>query len=104
MRKRGDSFWHWADSTLHHRTHDETLSDGTQIDVQVRLSRTGAVQLFFGIYDPSGLARHEEAYDARPGETMTRALAWGVARARSMASYDLTSADRVGGELKCAAR
>ena len=34
MRIRGDVFWDWADQTLHHRTHDETLDDGTFIDVQ----------------------------------------------------------------------
>lgn len=35
MRQRGDLFWEWADPTLHHRTHDETLIDGIHIDVQV---------------------------------------------------------------------
>lgn len=85
MRIRGDSFWSWADPTLHHRRHDETLSDGTCLDVQVRLSRTGATQLFLGVYDASGLALHEEAHGSRPGESMTRALAWGVVRAREVA-------------------
>lgn len=37
MRIRGDAFWNWADPALHHRTHDETLDDGTTIDVQLRL-------------------------------------------------------------------
>ncbi len=82
MRIRGDRFWSWADPTLHHRTHDETLDDGTRIDVQVRLSRTGATQMFIGVYAASGMALHEEAHDTRPGESMTRALAWGVGRAR----------------------
>ncbi|WP_028693640.1 hypothetical protein [Pseudomonas cremoricolorata] len=86
MRIRGDQFWSWADPNLHHRRHDETLSNGTCIDVQVRLSRTGATQLFLGIYAVSGAALHEEAFDARPGESMTRALAWGVARARAIAA------------------
>lgn len=85
MRIRGDVFWDWADPTLHHRTHDETLSNGTFIDVQVRLSRTGNTQMFIGIYAPSGMAIHEEAFDSRPGESMTRALAWGVGRARHLA-------------------
>ncbi|MBA1202654.1 hypothetical protein G7009_12955 [Pseudomonas capeferrum] len=86
MRIRGDLFWSWADPTLHHRTHDETLDDGKHIDVQVRLSRTGATQMFIGIYANSGIALHEEAYDTRPGESMTRALAWGVGRARRIAT------------------
>lgn len=85
MRIRGDIFWEWADPSLHHRTHEETLNDGTFIDVQVRLSRTGTTQLFLGVYSPSGVALDEEAYDSRPGESMTRALAWGVGRARHMA-------------------
>lgn len=50
MRIRGDVFWAWADPTLHHRTHDETLDDGTYIDVQTRLSRTGKTQMFIGVY------------------------------------------------------
>ncbi len=73
MRIRGDVFWDWADQTLHHRTHDETLDDGTFIDVQVRLSRTGSTQMFIGVYAPQGMAVHEEAFDSRPGESMTRA-------------------------------
>lgn len=85
MRIRGDVFWDWADPTLHHRTHDETLADGTYIDVQVRLSRTGNTQLFIGVYAPGGMPVHEEAFDSRPSESMTRALAWGVGRARWIA-------------------
>lgn len=41
MRIRGPIYWGWADPKLHHRTHGEILDDGTLIDVQVRLSRTG---------------------------------------------------------------
>lgn len=86
MRIRGDVFWTWTDPKLHHRTHEEILSDGTSIDVQVRLSRTGNTQLFIGVYAPSGMALHEEAFDSRPNESMTRAMAWGVGRARRLAS------------------
>ena len=85
MRVRGDVYWTWADPTLHHRTHEETLEDGTYIDVQVRLSRTGCTQMFIGVYAPMGIAIHEEAFDSRPHESMTRALAWGVGRARRVA-------------------
>ncbi|MFT0517314.1 hypothetical protein [Pseudomonas faucium] len=91
MRIRGDVFWDWADPTLHHRVHDETLSDGTFIDVQVRLSRTGNTQMFIGVYAPSGMAIHEEAFDSRPGESMTRALAWGVGRARRIAAEGIAA-------------
>lgn len=85
MRIRGDVFWDWADPTLHHRTHHETLSDGTNIDVQVRLSRTGDTQMFIGVYASGGMPLHEEAFNSRPNESMTRALAWGVGRARRVA-------------------
>ncbi|EKT4503524.1 hypothetical protein LU646_24930 [Pseudomonas alloputida] len=83
MRIRGDVFWDWADPVLHHRSHEE-LDDGTTIDVQVRLSRTGQTQMFIGVYAGCGMALHEEAFESRPGESMTRALAWGVGRARRL--------------------
>lgn len=86
MKIRGDVFWSWADPTLHHRSHDENLEDGRVIDVQVRLSRTGNTQMFIGVYAASGMAVLEEAFDSRPGESMTTALAWGVGRARKVAS------------------
>jgi hypothetical protein len=86
MRLRGDIFWAWADPELHNRTHDETLNDGTFIDVQVRLSRAGKTEMFIGIYAPDGMALHEEAVDSRAGESMTRVLAWGVGRARQLAT------------------
>ncbi|MDI9777127.1 MULTISPECIES: hypothetical protein [Pseudomonas] len=86
MRLRGDVYWSWADPTLHHRTHEEILNDGSYLDVQVRLSRIGATQLFIGVYASSGTALYEEAFDTRPNESMTSALAWGVARARAVAA------------------
>ncbi|GLO16803.1 MULTISPECIES: hypothetical protein [Pseudomonas] len=86
MRIRGDIFWKWADPALHHRTHYESLDDGTTMDVQVRLSRTGDTQMFIGVYAGTGMPLHEEAFDTRPGESMTRALAWGVGRARCLAA------------------
>ncbi|MEN5216354.1 hypothetical protein ABE484_10915 [Pseudomonas pudica] len=95
MRIRGEVFWQWADPTLHHRAQDETLSDGTHIDVQVRLSRTGNTQMFIGVYAASGMALHEEAFDSRPGESMTGALAWGVGRARRIATDTLPKFDQV---------
>ncbi|MDM3887026.1 hypothetical protein QSV36_15745 [Pseudomonas sp. BCRC 81390] len=95
MRNRGEVFWEWADPTLHHRTHNETLSDGTYIDVQVRLSRTGKTQMFIGVYAAGGMALHEEAIESRPGESMTRALAWGVGRARRIATDTQPQFDRV---------
>ncbi|MCI0913853.1 MULTISPECIES: hypothetical protein [Pseudomonas] len=86
MRVREETYWQWADAQLHCRSHDEALSDGTTIDVQVRLSRLGATQLFLGLYGQGGKALLEEYYPARPGETMTRALVWGVERARALAT------------------
>ena len=86
MRVREQTYWQWADAPLHSRSHDEALSDGTTLDVQVRLSRLGATQLFLGLYAGDGRALLEEYYPTRPGETMTRALVWGVDRARAMAT------------------
>ncbi|WP_426811599.1 hypothetical protein ABOC32_13455 [Pseudomonas sp. WOUb67] len=94
MRMRGHVYWAWADPTLHHRIHGETLDDGTCIDVQVRLSRTGTTQMFIGVYASSGMALHEEAFDSRPGESMTRGLAWGVGRARRVATDTIPQFDQ----------
>ncbi|WP_422422141.1 hypothetical protein [Pseudomonas sp. GZD-222] len=85
MRTRGGKYWGWADPALHSRSHEEAFADGRTIDVQVRLSRTGATQLFIGVYSTSGMAIYEEAYDSRPNESMSRALAWGVETARRIA-------------------
>ncbi|MEK2608507.1 hypothetical protein WLF18_05240 [Pseudomonas shirazensis] len=85
MWHRGEIFWQWADPSLHHRTHVETMENGVAIDVQARLSRTGATQLFIGIYAKDGQALYEEAFLKRPGETMTRALLWGAGKARETA-------------------
>ncbi|MCY1455850.1 hypothetical protein D9M71_730170 [compost metagenome] len=52
MRIRGDAYWKWADPTLHCRTHEEELGNGATIDVQVRLSRTGAAQYSSGCMPP----------------------------------------------------
>jgi hypothetical protein len=86
MRIREETYWQWADAQLHSRSHEEALSDGTHFDVQVRLSRLGATQLFLGLYARDGQALLEEYYPARPGESMTRALVWGVDRARALAT------------------
>lgn len=86
MRIRGEVFWEWADPQLHCRTHEERLGDGTLLDVQVRLSRVGTTQLFLGIYSVDGTMIQEEGYDSRPGESMTKAMVWGVQRARRLAS------------------
>lgn len=82
MRIRGEVFWAWADDGLHHRTYDEIQDNGTSINVQVRLSRTGNTQLFIGIYAADGHSLHEEMFNSRPGESMTKALANGVLEAR----------------------
>lgn len=87
MRHRGEVFWAWADPDLKHHSHEEVLPDGARLDIQVRLSRTGDTQLFIGIYELSGLARLEEAYVERPGETITRAMAWAAGRGRQLARH-----------------
>ncbi|MFJ4454212.1 hypothetical protein ACIP1G_10020 [Pseudomonas sp. NPDC089392] len=86
MRIRGKKYREWAGVPISSNIHEEVFSDGILLDVQARLSRTGATQLFIGIYAPSGKAIREETYGSRPGETIMRALAWGVERARRIAS------------------
>ena len=56
--------------------------------MQTRLSRTGATQLFIGVYRSDGSVVCEQAYDQRAGETMSRALVWGVRHARRVACED----------------
>jgi hypothetical protein len=82
MRRRGDVFGDWADPTLHHRDHNETLDDGTSIDVQVRLSRTGSTQMFVGVSAPSGIALQEETFDRAQSPVLRSAMgiAYTVAR------------------------
>ena len=86
MRVRGDVYWAWADPALHYRNHEEFLDDGTYIDVRVRFSRAGATQMIIGVYTASGMRIHEESFDSRHSESMTKALAWGIGRARRIAS------------------
>ena len=81
MRIRGITYWNWANPNLHARSHDERLTDGTLIDIQVRTSSLGHTQLFVGAYGPKGVMIFEEAFDSRPGETMTQAMAWGLSHA-----------------------
>ncbi|MCY1412096.1 hypothetical protein D9M71_274940 [compost metagenome] len=78
MHIRGRAYWEWADPALRCRVHDEELENGATIDVQVRLSRTGAVQLFIGVYASTGEELYEEALNCRGNESMTRALTWGI--------------------------
>lgn len=89
MRIRGSAFWAWADPALYTRTYSEELDDGTHLDVQVRLSSAGSTQLFIGVYAATGMALYEEAVDCRGKESMTRALARGVGKARRLAEQEL---------------
>lgn len=88
MRIRGAIYWKWADPTLRSRTHDEEFNDGTTIDVQARLSPAGITQLFIGLYSPTGVALYEETCDCPRNESITRALAWGIGKARFLAEQD----------------
>lgn len=90
MKYRGKHYWAWAEAPLMSRSHEEVLDGGEIVDVQVRLSRLGATQLFIGVYSAGGALMAEETYDSRPGETMTRAMNWGTARARSLATESMS--------------
>lgn len=96
MRHRGGEYWAWADCRLHSRAHDEMLSDGTQIDVQVRLSRKAKTQLFIGVYTKEGRLQFEEFYPALDSMTMEDALVLGVDRARALATGVITQSGITG--------
>lgn len=82
MRNRGRIYWGWADRNLHCRQYEERLDDGTLIDVKVRHSKAGLVQMFWGVYRLDGLLLREMAFDDMPNETLSSALAGGVEQAR----------------------
>ena len=86
MKRRGETYRQWCDPILHHQTHEEALDNGVCLEVQSRLSRTGATQLFIGVYRADGSMLCERVYHQRPGETLSRALVWGVGYARRLAS------------------
>lgn len=92
MRKRGSIYWSWAEPDIHFRNKDERLSDGTLLNVQIRTSKTGETQLFLGVYGQQGTMLLEEAYDSRPGETMTQAMDWGFVRAKEFVAMTSISA------------
>lgn len=85
MRNRGKVYLDWADPALHTRSVDERQADGTLLNVQVRLSLLGRTQLFIGVYGTKGMMIHEEAIESMPGESMSKALAWGLEQARMKA-------------------
>ncbi|UVJ41932.1 hypothetical protein NVV94_14615 [Pseudomonas sp. LS1212] len=91
MRHRGSQYWAWSDCQLPSRLHDEALSDGTQLNVQVRVSRHGVTQLFIGLYEGGGTMMFEEYYDSLLDETISHALVWGVNRARALAIGSVTA-------------
>jgi hypothetical protein len=62
------------------------LSDGTQIDVQARLSREAETQLFIGVSTKEGRLQFEEFYPALGSMKMAHALVLGVDRARALAT------------------
>ncbi|HGA2318281.1 TPA: hypothetical protein ACIRVE_002853 [Pseudomonas putida] len=86
MKRRGETYRQWCDPILHHRIHEETLDTGVCLEVQTRLSRTGATQLFIGVYRADGSVMSEQAFAQCAGETMSRAMVWGVGYARQIAT------------------
>lgn len=86
MRKRGEKYWEWIDSQQHSRCHAEELSNGTEFDVEVRLSTMGAIQVFIGLYKKDGEAIIEEYEKRSNAESLSEALLSGVDRARGLAT------------------
>ena len=86
MRQRGEKYWEWVDSQLHSRCHAEELANGKEIDVEVRLNPTGALQVFIGVYDTTGQAIFEEYNKKSDADSLSEALLTGVERARWLAT------------------
>jgi hypothetical protein len=86
MRQRGEKYWEWVDAHQHNRSHAEELPNGKEIDVGVRLSSSGAIQMFIGVYDRSGEAIFEEYVRKADADSLSDALLTGVERARWLAS------------------
>ncbi|WP_213936622.1 hypothetical protein [Pseudomonas sp. dw_612] len=84
MRRRGTQFWLWSNSQLHSRSHDEVLTDGTQIEVQSRFNREHVPQVFVGVYTRDGTPLAEEFYDLEGHPSLAKALAWGGSRAQAI--------------------
>lgn len=85
MRTRGKIYWDWVDPVLHSRSADKRLADGILLNVQVRTSAEGETQLFLGVYGAQGMMLFEQAFNNRPGQTMTQAMTWVLARAKQLA-------------------
>lgn len=96
MRMRGQVFWEWANPLLHSRSSDFRLQDQGSINVQVRTSSTGSVELFIGIYSQNGAMLFEESFDSRPGQTMTQASGWGMERAKAWLELHVAAASSAG--------
>jgi hypothetical protein len=84
MRRRGAKFWLWTNTRLPLHTHEEVISSGVHIEVQVRVSHEGVTQVFIGVYDTNGWAIREEFHDRLVGEHYCVALKWGAQRAREI--------------------
>ncbi|WP_434598307.1 hypothetical protein J3Q09_07485 [Pseudomonas sp. R4-83] len=84
MRRRGANYWLWINSRLSMYGHDETLSDGLQIEVQARVGLSGDTQVFIGVYTKEGRAISEEFHDRGRDVPCEVALKWGSERAREI--------------------
>lgn len=87
MRRRGTQYWLWSNTQLQVRSHEEVLPDGTQVDVQARISRKQVIQVFVGVYDRDGAPLVEEFHDRDERSSLANALAWGCARAQGLLSH-----------------
>lgn len=84
MRRRGANYWLWINSRLPMHSHDETLSNGLQIEVQARISQSGERQVFIGVYTQEGRAIREEFHDRGTEAPCEVVLMWGSQRAREI--------------------
>ncbi|WP_277964907.1 hypothetical protein [Pseudomonas sp. RIT-To-2] len=86
MHTYGEKYAQWIDSPLPGTAHEETLGNGTWINVEVRTCPTGGTQMFIGVYPQGNGAPLEECYPALPDKSPADALVLGINRARALAT------------------
>jgi hypothetical protein len=85
MLMRSKVYFEWAQTKQDHLGHQETLENGTQLDIRARVAATGDTQLFVGAYGADGRTLMEEFHPDMESMTAHQAISWGTARAKSMA-------------------
>jgi hypothetical protein len=87
MRRQG-IFWEWADCMLISQNRTVQTAEGLQLDVRIRTSRQGIVQVFIGVYLSTGEMIVEEYYPNHLDHDQGLALVWREERARQISALN----------------